>query len=257
MAGPELLLGIAGLLTPLLAAPIESAIRTRFHKPRYNYYSDREEVCGHFIESWTSLHSSVLRLLSIIQTLAHDDQDRRLVLKELERATKVFQDVNAHMLACKPIGNAFREQEKTDMFLETIGKKIGATGIIADEKIAMILGSIFTAKLSSPVSPNTRTAADRNSQSMGYGNSGFCDEGFFESSQPPQLSRNTSSSSGKRDNKHSRNATSHYDCDGSPTHCYKKSYHSSPSPSPSSSFYGSCSQNSLRDSPSRYERYLG
>lgn len=265
MAGPELILGVAGLLTPLLAAPVGSAVRKRFHKPRYDYYSDREEVCGNFIESWTSLHSSVLRLLSVIRMLAHDDQDRRSVLKELERATKVFQDVSSHLLACKPIGNALREQEKTNHFLEAIGKKLGATVMIAEEKIAAMLELIVAEKLSSSTLSNLhrendiQTTANRGPQNMGHVNPKFYDESFFECSQFPQFFQDTSPRlHSKQDSKHTRNTTSHYNCDGLPSHHYRKKRHHNSSSSPSSSpFCKNCSQGSFRDFSLSYgERYL-
>lgn len=265
MAGPELILGVAGLLTPLLAAPVESAVRKRFHKPRYDYYSDREEVCGNFIESWTSLHSSVLRLLSVIRMLAHDDQDRRSVLKELERATKVFQDVSSHLLACKPIGNALREQEKTNHFLEAIGKNLGATVMITDEKVAAMLELIVAGKLSSSFSPDLhrendiQTTAYQGPQDMEHVNPKFYDEGFFECSHFPQFFYSKSPRPhSKKDSKHTHNKTSHYNCGGSAFHHNnKKRHHNSPSSSTSLPFCENCFRSSFRDFPLSYgERHF-
>lgn len=253
MAGPEILFGVAGIFTPLLAAPVGSAIHKRFHKPRYDYYSDRDEACNHFIESWTTLNDNVLRLLSIIPTLAHDDQVRRAVLKELVRATKVFQDANSHLLACKPIGNALKEKEKTELFLEAVGKRMGETGMMADEKMAAMFGSIVAAKLSSPSlnSPNRErnmeTMANRNPQTIVHGNPKFQDEGFFEHPQSPRpLGTASPRSGGTQNSKHVRNTASHYDCEGSKPHHHKKCHHGSSSSRSCSSH--SCSSRSSSSS---------
>ncbi|RPB16154.1 hypothetical protein P167DRAFT_470620, partial [Morchella conica CCBAS932] len=99
MTGAEILLGVTRLLTPLLAAPIGSTLHSRFHKPLYDYYPDREQVYDYFIKSWSSLNNNVFRL-SMIRTLAHDDHDRRTASKELELATRAFQDINSRLIAC-------------------------------------------------------------------------------------------------------------------------------------------------------------
>jgi hypothetical protein len=112
----EILLGVAGPLTPLLAAPIGSTLHNRFHKPLYDYYPNQEQVCDH---------------------------DRRIVLKELEIATRTFQDINSRLIACKLIGTALKDQEKTGVFLDAVERKIGN----AKEDIVEMLGSVVTAKL--------------------------------------------------------------------------------------------------------------
>ncbi|RPB00138.1 hypothetical protein L873DRAFT_1589254, partial [Choiromyces venosus 120613-1] len=119
MSGAEIVLGVAGLLGPLLAPPLESAFR-HLRKPHYNQHHAREELRGNFIDSWSVLHGSLSRLAPVLATLTHDDPERRKVLREMERATKGLKKINKGLLGCKPIKRALREQEKTEEIVSAV-----------------------------------------------------------------------------------------------------------------------------------------
>ncbi|PWW80464.1 hypothetical protein C7212DRAFT_20774, partial [Tuber magnatum] len=113
MSGAEIVLGVAGLVGPLIAPPLESAFR-HLRKPQYNHRNAREELRGNFIDSWSTLQGSLSRLAPVLGKLTHDDPDRRKVLREMEKATKALRKINKGLLGCKPIKRALREQEKTE-----------------------------------------------------------------------------------------------------------------------------------------------
>ena len=123
MSGAEIVLGVAGLLGPLIAPPLESAFR-HLRKPQYNHYHAREELRGNFIDSWSTLQGSLSRLAPVLGTLTHDDPDRRKVLREMEKATKALRKVNKGLLGCKPIKRALREQEKTEKIVSAVRRRI-------------------------------------------------------------------------------------------------------------------------------------
>jgi len=123
MSGAEIVLGVAGLLGPLIAPPLESAFR-HLRKPQYNHHYAREELRGNFIDSWSTLQGSLSRLAPVLGTLTHDDPDRRKVLREMEKATKALRKVNKRLLGCKPIKRALREQEKTEKIVNAVRRRI-------------------------------------------------------------------------------------------------------------------------------------
>ncbi|KAG0127969.1 hypothetical protein HOY82DRAFT_580393 [Tuber indicum] len=119
MSGAEIVLGVAGLLGPLMAPPLESAFRN-LRKPHYSSRHAREELRGNFIDSWSTLQGSLSRLAPVLGTLMHDDPDRRKVLREMEKATKALRKINKGLLGCKPIKRALREQEKTEKIIGAV-----------------------------------------------------------------------------------------------------------------------------------------
>ncbi|KAG0636129.1 hypothetical protein HOY80DRAFT_859833, partial [Tuber brumale] len=119
MSGAEIVLGVAGLLGPLMAPPLESAFRN-LRKPHYSNRHAREELRGNFIDSWSALQGSLSRLAPVLGMLTHDDPDRRKVLREMEKATKALRKINKGLLGCKPIKRALREQEKTEKIVSAV-----------------------------------------------------------------------------------------------------------------------------------------
>lgn len=123
MSGAEIVLGVAGLLGPLIAPPLESAFR-HLRRPHYNHHHAREELRGNFMDSWSTLQGSMSRLAPVLGTLTHDGPDRRKVLREMEKATKALRKVNKGLLGCKPIKRALREQEKTEKIVSAVRRRI-------------------------------------------------------------------------------------------------------------------------------------
>ena len=111
MSGAELALGIVGLASTA-TIPLVAAAVARLRKSKYTFLDEREPVWRRFLEAWDSLSGTFEEIQHALPALERNPQGRHLILREIEKATKVFADVNRHLVECKPLGKALAGRER-------------------------------------------------------------------------------------------------------------------------------------------------
>src|SRR5690554_5611786 len=111
MSGAELALGILGLASTA-TIPLVAAAAARLRKSKYTFLDEREPVWRRFLEAWDSLSGTFEEIQHALPALERNPQGRHLILREIEKATKVFADVNRHLIECKPLGKVLAERER-------------------------------------------------------------------------------------------------------------------------------------------------
>ncbi|KAL7276633.1 hypothetical protein RUND412_000369 [Rhizina undulata] len=128
MSVVEIVLGIAEAISGGLAPVLNSTIRRMRKKRKHHHTVKREQIITRFLNSWVTLQTNIVKLVEALPSLTESSPDRRKVIKELQRTSKILQEANAQLLSCMPIGNALREHEKANYLLQ----QLESTGYIAE-----------------------------------------------------------------------------------------------------------------------------
>ncbi|KAL7275369.1 hypothetical protein RUND412_001691 [Rhizina undulata] len=199
MSGVEIVLGIAGVISSGLAPVLKSTIRGLRKKGKKHQTVKRQKIINRFLNSWIALQMNVVKLVEVLPSLIEGSPDRRKVIKELQRTSKLFQEANAQLLSYMPISNALKEHEKVEEYLL---QQLESSGYIAE--LPASSPGMQAPKVSARDVPHARerqstpegpTGRHRTAAGGNYNNSthqlspqqtrSLDDEGFFENSSHP------------------------------------------------------------------------